>query len=51
MTKEERLAAYFVNQILLGKLTYQEVITAKPELQTAMDAYITVHCLTIDKTK
>lgn len=45
------LVRYLVNQILLGALTYQEVVAARPELKAAMDAYITEHNLPIDKTK
>jgi hypothetical protein len=41
---------YLVNQIVLGALTYQEVITARPDLKTKIDAYIAEKNLTIDKT-
>jgi hypothetical protein len=44
------MVAYLVNQIILGKLTYQEVVTARPELKTKIDAYIADKNLTIDTT-
>lgn len=44
------MVAYLVNQIILGKLTYQEVITAKPDLQAKIDAYLAEKDLVIDKT-
>jgi hypothetical protein len=45
------MAAYLVNQIILGKLTYQEVITARPDLRAKIDVYITENGLIIDKTQ
>ena len=45
------LARYLVNQMLLGALTYQEVVTARPDLKIAIDAYIEEKNLDIDKTK
>jgi hypothetical protein len=42
---------YLVNQIVIGKLTYLEVVAAKPELKDQIDAYITEKELNIDKTK
>ncbi|MDF2844786.1 MAG: hypothetical protein K0R00_3212 [Herbinix sp.] len=45
------MVAYLVNQIILGKLTYLQVITSKPELKEGIDKYITDNELTIDKTK
>ena len=36
------MAAYLANQIILGKLTYDLVITRKPELKDEIDAYLTV---------
>lgn len=44
------MAAYLVNQIILGKLTYQQVVTKRPDLKTAIDQYITDNDLEIDKT-
>lgn len=44
------MVAYLVNQIILDKLTYKEVITARPDLQAKIDTYIIDHQLTIDKT-
>ena len=44
------MAAYLVNQIILGKHTYQEVITARPDLQNKIDTYIAEKTLAIDKT-
>jgi hypothetical protein len=47
------LVPYLVNQIVLGSLTYQQVITKKPELKSQIDQYITEKGLddVIDKTK
>lgn len=42
------MAAYLVNQIVLGKLTYKEVITARSDLQAKVDAYISEKDLKID---
>lgn len=42
---------YLVNQILLNKLTYQEVVTARPDLKDEIDNYIADKGLDIDKTK
>lgn len=44
------MVAYLVNQIVLGNLTYQEVVTKRPDLKDKIDAYILEHNLTIDKT-
>lgn len=46
-------STYLVNQILLGHLTYQEIITKRPKYQTGIDKYIEDHDLEryIDKTK
>ncbi len=35
------MAAYLANQITLGKLTYDLVISKKPELKSDIDAYLT----------
>lgn len=43
------MIAYLVNQIILGKLTYQGVITARPDLQAKIDTYIEDRSLAIDK--
>lgn len=43
-------AKFFVRNILLGKVTYAEVIEARPELQAQIDAYIEQQGLDIDKT-
>lgn len=45
------MVAYLVNQIVIGKLTYQQVITAKQELKEQIDTYIVVKGLVIDTTK
>jgi len=47
------MVAYLVNQILLGNLTYKEVINKRPDLQAKIDAYITEKGLDnqIDKTE
>lgn len=42
------MVAYLVNQMVLGKLTYKEVITARSDLQAKIDAYIADKGLTID---
>lgn len=44
------MAAYLVNQIILGNLTYTEVVTKRPDLKTRIDAYIEEKGLEIDKT-
>ena len=31
---------YLVNQILMGKLTYHEIVTARPDLKDKIDKYI-----------
>lgn len=41
---------YWVNQIKLGQLTYQQIVMRKPEHKANIDAYINKHKLTIDKT-
>lgn len=41
---------YLVNQIVLGNLTYLEVIAKKPTLQPQIDSYIDEKGLTINKT-
>jgi hypothetical protein len=45
------IAVFLVGQIRLGKITYQQVITSRPDLQTQIDDYITSKGLTdsIDK--
>jgi hypothetical protein len=47
------LVPYLVNQIILGALTYLQVVTKKPELKTQIDQYIIEKGLedVIDKTK
>jgi hypothetical protein len=47
------MVAYLVNQILLGNLTYQEVITKRPDLKDKIDTYIVDKGLEnqIDKSK
>lgn len=44
------MVAYLVNQIILGKLTYLEVVNARPELKTKIDVYIDEKGLVIDKS-
>ncbi len=44
------MVAYTVNQIVLKKLTYLEVVTARPDFKERIDAYITEKGITIDKT-
>lgn len=47
------MIAYLVNQILMGKLTYKEIITARTDLKDKIDEYISNKGLdgAIDKTK
>ena len=47
------MARYLVNQILLGALTYQLIITKRPDLKEKIDKYIKDNDLEkyIDKTK
>jgi len=40
------IAVFLVGQIRLGKITYQQVITSRPDLQTQIDDYITSKGLT-----
>ena len=44
------MVAYLVNEIVLGDLTYQDVVTKRPDLKDRIDTYIAQHNLTIDKT-
>lgn len=44
------MIAYLVNQIVLGNLTYQEIVTKRTDLQARIDQYITDKDLCIDKT-
>lgn len=46
------MIAYLVNQILLGKLTYQTVVTKRPDLKEQIDLYILENDLenSIDKS-
>ena len=44
------MIAYLANQIIIGNLTYQEIITKRTDLKDRLDAYILEHNLTIDKT-
>ena len=34
------MIGYLINQILMGKLTYQRIVKARPDLKSAMDQYI-----------
>jgi hypothetical protein len=43
------MVAYLVNQIVLGNLTYQEVVIKRPDLKVKIDAYIAEKELAIDK--
>lgn len=42
------MIAYLVNQIMIGKLTYNQVITKRADLKEAIDTYITDQELDID---
>lgn len=44
------MVVYLVNQIILGKLTYSEIVIARPDLKSKIDDYIDNKGLTIDKT-
>ena len=44
-------AKFLVRNIVMGKVTYLEVIEARPELKEQIDAYIEQEHLEIDKTK
>jgi hypothetical protein len=44
------MVAYLVNQIVLGNLTYLEVVTARPDLKVKIDTYIEDKNLVINKT-
>jgi hypothetical protein len=43
-------ARFLVRNIVLGNVTYLEVIAKKPELKEQIDAYIEQQGLDIDKT-
>ena len=47
------MAQYLVLQIILGALTYQQIITKRPDLKERIDKYIKDNGLEdeIDKTK
>lgn len=44
------MIAYLVNQIILARLTYLQVVTARPDLKQELDAYIEDNNLIVDKT-
>ena len=44
-------AKYLCSQIIIGNLTYLEIVTKIPDLQAQMDAWIDQQGLNIDKTK
>ena len=44
-------AKFLVRNIVMDKVTYLEVIDARPELKEQIDAYIEQEGLEIDKTK
>ena len=46
-----KVTQFLVRNIVMGKVTYLEVIEARPELKEEIDAYIEQQGLTIDKTK
>lgn len=43
-------AKFLVRNIVMGKVTYLEVVEARPELKEQIDAYIEQEHLEIDKT-
>jgi hypothetical protein len=43
------MVAYLVNQIILGKLTYLEVTTARSDLRDKIDTYIEDKSLIINE--
>ena len=49
--KISKVTQFLVRNIVMGKVTYLEVIEARPELKEEIDAYIEQQGLTIDKTK
>lgn len=44
------IVAYLVNQIVLGKLTYSDVVAKRPDLIDSIDTYILENNINIDKT-
>ena len=44
------MIAYLVNQIIMNRLTYEEIVTKRPDLKLALDLYIESHGIEIDKT-
>lgn len=49
-TKEQKLAEFLVRNIVLKKVTYLEVVKARPDLKDAVDAYIEQEGIEVDKT-
>ena len=49
--KVSATAKFLVRNIVLGKVTYLEVIESKPELKEQIDYYIDQQNLDVDKTK
>ncbi len=45
------MVRYLVNQIVIGKLSYLQVVSARPDMQEEIDNYIAEKQLYIDKTK
>ena len=50
MNAQYIFAKFLVMNIVLGKITYLEAVTARPDLKDAIDAYIEQQGLDIDKT-
>ena len=48
--KISKTAEFLVRNIVMGKVTYLEVVNARPELKEQIDAYIEKEGLVIDKT-
>lgn len=44
------MIAYLANQIIIGNLTYAQVVIARADLKDKLDAYILANNLEIDKT-
>jgi hypothetical protein len=44
------MIVYLVNQMVIGKLTYDEVASKRPDLKSAIDQYINENSITLGTT-
>ena len=43
------MIAYLVNQIIIGKITYLQIVNARLDLKDRLDTYITANDIKIDE--